>query len=470
MGIVSINTEFFQTIYSGFINPLTSMTSFPRILKFINGVVVSENDLVKRDLVVDSESGQILDLKSTSDEPQLMPDSIIDLKGKILSPGFIDVQLNGSHEFDFSVPSAAYAEELRSVNRLLLRSGVTSYMPSVTSSRPEVYPAVLSHLGPSGSARIAEDGAESLGAHVEGPFTSPARNGVHNIDVLQEAGSFADLEACYGAENLKSGSTIKKITAAPELGSMMSLIPELTSRKIVFSIGHTDACLSVGQKAIEAGATMVTHLFNAMRPFGHRDPGIVGLLGHRESAPPSPRSSQSSTQVPSIRSNSQLSINPSKRSEDPPKESTRPFFGLIADGVHVHPSSINIAYQAHPEGTILVTDAMKLAGCPDGTYDWTNGDRIIKEGTVLTLEANGRIAGSAITLIECINNFRRYTGCVIGEALACVTSHPAKMLGEVTRKGGLEGGMDADLVILDVDHEGDLLVHQVWKFGKKVYG
>lgn len=133
---------------------------------------------------MDSESGQILDLKSISDEPHLVPDRIIDLNGKILSPGFIDVQLNGSHELDFSVPSATYAEDLRSVNRLLIRSGVTSYMPSVTSSRPQVYPAVLPHLGPSGSARIAEDGAESLGAHVEGPFISPARNGVHNIDVL----------------------------------------------------------------------------------------------------------------------------------------------------------------------------------------------------------------------------------------------------------------------------------------------
>lgn len=128
-----------------------------------------------------------------------------------------------------------------------------------------------------------------------------------------------------------------------------------------------------------------------------------------------------------------------------------------------------MAYQAHPKGTILVTDAMKLAGCSDGTYDWTNGDRIT-EGALLTLEANGRIAGSAVTLIECVNNFRRFTGCVVGEALACVTSHPAKMLGEEKRKGAPEGDMDADLVVLDTDHEGELVVDQVWKFGKKVYG
>jgi N-acetylglucosamine-6-phosphate deacetylase len=446
------------------------MESFPRILKFINGIVAHDNDLVKRDLVVDSKSGKILAFKSTSDNSQLMPDEIIDLNGKVLSPGFIDVQLNGSHQLEFSAPPVTYAEEIGSVNRLLIHSGVTSYMPSVTSSRPQVYPAVLPHLGPSGSARIAEDGAESLGVHVEGPFISPARNGIHNVDVLLEAGSFADLEVCYGAEHLKSGSTIKKITAAPELGNMMSMIPELTSRNIVFSIGHTDASLSEGQKAIEAGATMVTHTFNAMRPFGHRNPGIVGLLGQSESTPPSPRSSQSLSQIPSSRSVARQSLSLGKNSKAALKESARPFFGLIADGVHVHSSSINIAYQAHPEGTILVTDVMKLAGCPDGTYDWTNGDRITKEGSVLTLEANGRIAGSAVTMIECINNFHIFIGCVIGEALACVTSHPAKMLGEEKIKGRLEGGMDADLVVLDTDHEGELVIDQVWKFGKKVYG
>lgn len=170
------------------------MKSFTRIFKFINGIVAHDNDLVKRDLVVDSESGKILAFKSTSDESQLMPDEIIDLNGKIVSPGFIYLQLNGSHQLDFSVPSATYAEGLGSVNRHLIHSGVTSYMPLVTSARPQVYTAVLPHFGPSGSARIAEQRAESLGVHVEGPFISPARNGVHNVDVLLEAGSFADLE------------------------------------------------------------------------------------------------------------------------------------------------------------------------------------------------------------------------------------------------------------------------------------
>lgn len=446
------------------------MTTHPRITKFTNGWVLRGNELVEGDLLVDSHSGKIVRPQSAFYGSLLVPDQVVNLNGKIISSGFIDVQLNGAYNFDFSVPKDTYAEELKTINRLLIRSGVTSYLPSVTSSRPEVYHAVLPHLGPAGEGRTAENGTESLGAHVEGPFLSPARNGIHNADVLLEANSFADLEECYGAANLKRGSTIRKITAAPELGEMVSLIPELSSRDIVFSIGHTDASLSEGQAAVEAGATMVTHMFNAMRPFGHRDPGIVGLLGQNDSSPPSPRSSQYSSPISSGKSSPRHSISLSGENESTSGESKRPFFGLIADGIHLHSSSVKIAYQAYPEGAILVTDAMKLAGCSDGTYDWTNGDRIVKKGAVLTLETNGRIAGSAVTMIECLNNFLKFTGCTIAEALACVTRHPAAMLGEERRKGALDADMDADLVILDSDEKGELVVDQVWKFGKKVHG
>jgi N-acetylglucosamine-6-phosphate deacetylase len=260
------------------------MLSSPHITRFTNGLLLSDNGLVEGDLLVDGQTGKILRPQSAFYESHLTPSATIDLDGKIISPGFIDVQLNGAYDFDFSVPSGMYAERLRATNRALVQSGVTSYLPSVTSSKPEVYRAVLPYLRPTGSAKKAEDGAESLGAHVEGPFLSPMRNGIHNSSILLKAESFADLEACYGAENLRRGSVIKKITAAPELGDMVSLISELRSRNIIFSIGHTDASFSEGKNAIEAGATMVTHIFNCMRPFGHRDPGIVGLLGQSDSA------------------------------------------------------------------------------------------------------------------------------------------------------------------------------------------
>ena len=155
---------------------------------------------------------------------------------------------------------------------------------------------------------------------------------------------------------------------------------------------------------------------------------------------------------------------------------TKPYFGLIADGIHLHPSSLSIAYNAHPSGAILVTDALALAGCEDGTHDLWNGDRVVKNGAVLRSEANDRLAGSVVTLIECINNFHKFTGVGWAEVLACVTSTPAKMLGDnvAHRKGKLEGGMDADLVVLEemegADGVGELQVRQVWKFGTFVHG
>jgi N-acetylglucosamine-6-phosphate deacetylase len=294
---------------------------------------------------------------------------------------------------------------------------------------------------------------------------NPVRNGIHNPDVLlTPQKGFEDLENCYGASNLhpspraKSSphsrpdghtSNVKLITLAPELPHMLSAIPQLSDLDIITSIGHTDATYEQGQAAVTAGATMITHLFNAMRPFGHRNPGIFGLLGQ------TPHTSPVST--------------PTKR-----KFESRPYFGIIADGIHLHPTSIKIAFNSHPSGLILVTDAMKLAGLPDGTYDWTNGDRIIKRGALLTLEGtNGKIAGSSITLIECVNNFLHWSGSNIAEAIKAVTSTPAAMLGFQGVKGSLESDADADLVVLgeDVDDNGvsTLSVDQVWKFGTKVF-
>ena len=225
------------------------------------------------------------------------------------------------------------------------------------------------------------------------------------------------------------------ITAAPEVGTMIQNIPDLVSRGIVYSIGHSDATYEQAMSAVAQGAMMITHLFNAMRPFYHRNPGVFGLLGQ----------------------------------SDLPK----PYFGVIADGIHLHPTSIKIAYNAHSEGLILVTDAMRLCGLPDGVYDWTNGDRIIKKGVRLTLEGSDKIAGSSATLIECVNNFRRWTNATTAEALNAVTYTPAKMLGMEKVKGTLDHGADADLVVLgetvDPYSGPSLTVDQVWKFGIKVF-
>lgn len=262
---------------------------------------------------------------------------------------------------------------------------------------------------------------------------------MHKKEVLQSASSVRDLIDCYGSSHVTEtghpSPSIKMITAAPELGDMIANIPELVSRGIVFAIGHSDANYEQALAATQNGASMITHLFNAMRPFYHRNPGIFGLLGQ--------------------------------------SERRRPYYGLIADGIHLHPTSIKIAYNAHPHGLVLVTDAMRLCGLPDGVYEWTNGERIVKSGARLTLEGSDKIAGSSATLIECVNNFRRWSNTSTAEALQAVTATPARMLGLDGVKGSLDAGADADLVVLGENEDPfagpTLTVDQVWKLGVKIH-
>jgi N-acetylglucosamine-6-phosphate deacetylase len=464
--------------------------SHPITIKFTNGHLLQNGRLVAGDLWISSETGKIISSQSAFYSSHLRPDQTVDLKGRILSPGFIDVQLNGGHGFDFSIPEPDFAQKLVETNKRFVKTGVTSYVPTVISQQASVYKEVLPFLGASGEDRDASKGAESLGAHVEGPFLSPCRNGIHNKAVLKQAKQWSDIEACYGTSNL---ANVRKITAAPELGHMMSLIPEFTSRGIVFSVGHSDADFETASAAVAAGATMVTHMFNAMRPFAHREPGIFGLLGQSASMPTTPTTSRPPSRAASTSTSpnrsprstrttprSSLSVSTTASDLDaelrrptlPKAGDSQPWFGLISDGIHLSPQSLKIAYSAFPEGAILVTDALKFAGLPDGKYEWTNGDIIVKEGASIRHAHNGRLAGVAVSLIECINNFRRFTGCGTARALECVTSHPAAMLGRDVNetKGRLETGMDADLVILGggESDEDELRVEGVWKFGTQV--
>ena len=429
--------------------PMAVSPERPRtgVTRLTGGRLVKGNELVEEDLWISSVTGKILLSQEAFYEYHVIPDEVIDLKGKILSPGFIDVQFNGGFGFDFStIPDdmAEYQKGMLKLNRQLVSTGVTSYLPTIPSQAPEVYHKALKYLAPSGAARNPAEGSESLGAHCEGPFISPTKNGIHNLGVLQEANhGFADLEACYGADNLTAPeadgtrtSPITMITAAPEVAGIASCIPTIAQRGICFALGHTEVTYEEATAAIESGAKMITHLFNAMRPLHHRNPGIFGVLGEAEG-----------------------------------KE--RPYYGVISDGIHLHPTTVKIAWNAHPDGFILVTDAMKTVGLPDGIYDWTNGDRWVKKGPLLTREGTDKIAGSSATLIECVSNFWTWTHATIPEVIRSVTSTPATMLGLKHQKGTLAPDADADLLVLDAVESADgtreLKVEQVWKFGVKLY-
>jgi N-acetylglucosamine-6-phosphate deacetylase len=334
------------------------------ITKLTNCRLLQGEELVQKDLWISSATGKILNSQETFYDDHVLPDQTIDLGNRIVSPGLIDVQFNGAYGFNFSTlpehPSD-YVKSLRDLSRKLVQTGVTSFVPTLTSQTSTLYRAVLPYLGPSGKSRRAEDGAESLGSHIEGPFLNPGKHGVHSVEVLRTAERIEDLDEMYGADNLNP-DLVKYVTVAPEQGTMTKIIPELRRRGIIVSIGHSEATYEEASTAVQAGATMITHLFNAMRGFSHRGPGIFGVLG----------------------------------STDERLGHVRPYFGIIADGIHLHPTTVKIAFNAHPDGFILVTDAMHLMGLPDGSYEWTNGNEtnhMVKKGFVLLLEGTETIAG-----------------------------------------------------------------------------
>lgn len=464
------------------------------ITKLTNCRLVKGDRIVEEDLWISSHNGKILPSQQIFYEYQLMPERTIDLKGRLLAPGFIDVQFNGAYGFDFSVipdDLADYAKGVRTLNRRLVNTGVTSYLPTIVSQKREVYHKALPYLGPSGASRLPSEGSESLGAHCEGPFISPTKSGIHSPEILEDAPKH-DIEDYYGPHCF---SSIRKITLAPEVDGMLNAIPFLVSRNTIVSIGHSEATYEEAKKAMHAGATMVTHLFNAMRPLHHRNPGVFGLLGTASppTPPPTPQNpsspeikGQEKAAAPLITRGTSFSNGTSKRSSNTlplPTNPTKPFFGLIADGIHLHPTTVQIAWAAHRRGCILVTDALAFMGLPDGVYDWTNGEKIRKAGSLLTLEGSTdpsssspdgqRIAGCAITLGECVSNFLNWSGATTCEAINCVTGTPARMLGLSGVKGCLEPDADADLVVLEeeIDEQGwkHLKVEQVWKFGERVF-
>ncbi|KAF9584028.1 hypothetical protein BGW38_007820 [Lunasporangiospora selenospora] len=323
----------------------------------------------------------------------------------------------GAFGVDFSMPSDSetYERDLLKVNRGLLKYGTTSYCPTIVSSSASVYHRVLSHLKP--KAGSAKSGATVLGAHVEGPFINKARHGAHELKVLQASSKngYKDFKDVYGLEgetaedqmklSKEDLNSVKIITLAPELEGVMDSIPDLVKAGITVSVGHSMANISQAEMAVQKGATLITHLFNAMPQFHHRDPGVIGLLGSRLDLP-------------------------------------RPYYGLICDGIHVHPNSVKIAYDSHPEGVILVTDAMSAMGLPTGTYQLGNMD-VTKEDDRVYIEGTDTLAGS------CLNDRRDTEHRGLGERKGGdlkveTTHHSSRMDPSVDTTATIvgDGGMD----------------------------
>ncbi len=326
-------------------------------------------------------------------------DEIIDVSGFILAPGYIDLQINGGFGIDFCSQPQKVAE----VAGHLPCCGVTAFLPTVISSPAESYPAILNQLRQAmraqESACFKNTGAQILGIHLEGPFFSPSFKGAHDLNCLQSAE--LDPATLYG--DLEG---VKIMTLAPELAGALGLIAYMHAQGIIVSAGHTAASAKELEAAIQAGLGCATHLFNAMPPFHHREPGIVGAI------------------------------------------LTHPYlpFTLIADSFHVHAHAIELAWRARADGLILISDAIAALGA-SATHLGTMGIEVFEGKAVI--RGSTTLAGSTHALDSGVRYLWKSTGCSRAAALEAASLKPAQLLGLAPIKGTLEPGADADMIILD---------------------
>jgi N-acetylglucosamine-6-phosphate deacetylase len=306
----------------------------------------------------------------------------------IAVPGFVDLQVNGFAGVDLL---DADTDGYRRAGEALLETGVTAYLPTFITAPEERLLAALREV-PTGT-----DGPRILGVHLEGPFLSPRRLGIH------PAAHRRDPDVGL-LERLLEAGPVRLVTLAPELRGADELVNRLLQSEIAISCGHSDATSEQAEAAFDLGVRTVTHLFNAMRPFRHRDPGIAGAALARDDV----------------------------------------IVQVILDGVHLAPETANVVWRAAAGRVALVTDAMAGAGLTDGTYRLGGLEIEIQDGVARGPE--GELAGSTLTMVEAVRNLHA-VGASFEEALDAATEVPARVLRQPT-VGRLAPGLPADIVVL----------------------
>jgi N-acetylglucosamine-6-phosphate deacetylase len=336
----------------------------------------------------------------------------VDLPSGVLVPGLVDIQINGCFGVDFvAADPAGWAE----VSRRLPETGVTSFLPTfITAPVPELAAALRR------TAALPADlgAARVLGVHVEGPFLAPNRHGAHDPALLRDPTADAVDALIEAAPGL-----LRLHTLAPERPGGLAAIRRFVEAGVLVSVGHSDATAAQTEAAADAGARLVTHLFNAMRPMHHREPGVIGqgLADDRLTC------------------------------------------GLIADLHHVAAPVCRLAFAAAPGRIVLVTDAVAAAGMPPGTYD-LGGQQVSVDPLGLPRRADGTIAGSGLRLDAAIANVVA-AGVDLRSAVDAASRLPADIVGRPDL-GRIAAGATADLVWLG----DDLAARATWLAGRLAYG
>src|SRR6516225_6564199 len=356
---------------------------------------------VERPLVFIDE-GRIVEIASSTRREIPKGPRVLDFANCILAPGFVDMHIHGGagHDVMESDPSA-----LPSVERLLYRHGVTTYFPTTITAPLETTLDALGRLADAieaASKNQRKHRARPAGIHLEGPFISHVRPGVHPTGDLLPP-TLEVFERLWKA----SRGHIKVLTIAPELDGARALIAEATRRGICVSLGHSYANLEQAQSGVTAGARHATHTFNAMRPLEHRDPGILGLA-----------------------------LTDDRLSAE-----------IIADGVHVDPLMVRLFLRAKGgDSAVLVTDATAATGMPDGQYRLGSLVVEVKDGKCLS---HGKLAGSVLTMDQAVRNVVRFANYDLQGAVRLATLNPARTTGLAEGLGTLAEGSAADLVVLN---------------------
>jgi N-acetylglucosamine-6-phosphate deacetylase len=372
------------------------------VLAIRAGRIYTPNTLIRNGIVV-LKNGKI---SYVGDDFEKAKDAtVLGFKDGICVPGFIDVHVHGGGGYDFADGSV---EAFSEVCKYHVRGGTTSLLATILSSPVDYTFKVLETFRK--LSNVSTDGAEILGLHLEGPFLNPEMRGAHPVEFLQTPTE----ELIWSF--LEYADVIRRVTIAPEVSGGVEAVKAFSSRNVIVSIGHSNAPYDVVVKAYDVGLKHTTHLYNALGVSFKRGPyRIPGAL-------------ESVLVLDGIMAE------------------------IIADGRHVHPILIRLALKTKGfKRLCLVTDAMRAAGMPDGTYKLGSNiygsEVVVKDGISYTRDMNS-FASTTISMIDAVR-FMRSIGYPMKQVLLMASSIPAKLLGVSNRKGFIESGFDGDLVVLD---------------------